>query len=626
MTDLPSARAFLILRYTLIVATAYLLLVEGDFSTPPAGAILLIAAALASNVVLAQLPPHAINSTTFALGVIVCDTTWITGVLLNSGRFNAEFFYLYFFVLLLAAIGENLRLIAVGAVAVCMAYVYLLMHAGENWSLWSSPSLIRIPFLFIAAAFYGYLVDRTRHERRRADEREGERNQAIAALRAQTEQLQEEAEISAALVRVGREMIGSMDTPVILERLCQVTASVLGCGCSHTLLWHPEQEAHIPISGYGDTADEWESIRALKIPRRAIADLCERLAREDVVSVEDGAAWADPLAAGLKYARGATLYMALRRGSEVIGIHTAGDRGQGRLFSKRQERIARGIAQTASMALANAQLVEELERANRVKSDFVASVSHELRTPLNLIIGYGELLLDGAFGELTAQQNDTLRRMANSSRELLDMIEATLELSRLEADRVAADIHEISVEALVHELDAETVRLRQKPEVEFVWSVECAGTRVVTDAVKLKMVLKNLIGNAFKFTDQGRVVVVVHPHAEGVEFRVIDTGVGIPPEARSIIFEPFRQATGAAGRRAGGVGLGLYIVQRLLKILGGTIAVDSEVGRGSTFSVWVPADIRNGADQSPRRLPVPAAAGEQRGDGSGVVQAGPATG
>ena len=170
--QLQRNKAFLLLRYTLIAATAYLILVEDKFSSPPLGVVLAITAALLSNVLAAHLPARVSSSGGFGLAVIVADTAWITAALIASGHFDAEFFYLYFFVLLLAAIGENLSLIAVGSVVVCCAYLYALSVTGSGWSLWRSPSVIRIPFLFTAAAFYGYLVDRTRHEQRVAAEAE----------------------------------------------------------------------------------------------------------------------------------------------------------------------------------------------------------------------------------------------------------------------------------------------------------------------------------------------------------------------------------------------------------------------------------------------------------------------
>jgi signal transduction histidine kinase len=167
---LSGHRPFLILRYTLIIATAYLLLVEREFALPPVGILLLIVAALASNVVIAQLPPHVTSQRAFSAAVIVGDTLWITAALLYSHEFEADFFYLYFFVLLLAAIGESLQVIALTALVVCGAYLYVLNTNGTVLSMWQSPSLIRLPFLFTTAAFYGYLIDRGRRDQRRARE------------------------------------------------------------------------------------------------------------------------------------------------------------------------------------------------------------------------------------------------------------------------------------------------------------------------------------------------------------------------------------------------------------------------------------------------------------------------
>lgn len=163
--------AFLLLRYTLIIATAYLLLVEQHFATPSAIVGGLIALALATNVACAQLPRRITDSTRFAIAVIMFDTVWVTVALISSGRFSADFFMLYFFLLLLAAVGENLRLIAVAACVVCGAYLYGHSVSGGG-DLWTSPSLIRVPFLFTTAIFYGHLVDRTRREEQRADSAE----------------------------------------------------------------------------------------------------------------------------------------------------------------------------------------------------------------------------------------------------------------------------------------------------------------------------------------------------------------------------------------------------------------------------------------------------------------------
>jgi len=145
----------------------------------------------------------------------------------------------------------------------------------------------------------------------------------------------------------------------------------------------------------------------------------------------------------------------------------------------------------------------------------------------------------------------------------------------------------------VREVDAETHDLQQKPGVRFEWQLPSRLPVLATDPLKLKVVIKNLIDNAMKFTEAGGVSVGIRARERGVEFAVSDTGIGISPEVRLIIFEPFRQADSSTTRRYGGVGLGLYIVHRLVDLLGGTLAVDSEVGRGSTFRVWLPSGRRS---------------------------------
>jgi PAS domain S-box-containing protein len=234
------------------------------------------------------------------------------------------------------------------------------------------------------------------------------------------------------------------------------------------------------------------------------------------------------------------------------------------------------------------QTKEAAEAANRAKSEFLATMSHELRTPLGIILGYTDLLLEKTFGPLSERQAEPLRRIARSARELHDLISAVLDLSRLEAGRLPLGWCETQVGTVLQEVQAETRGLQEQTPLSFVWEVEEALPVLYTDPGKLKIVLKNLIGNAVKFTPNGSITVVARGQPEGVEVRVTDTGIGIPQEALGAIFEPFRQLEHAATRHNSGTGLGLHIVKRLLEVLGGTITVESEVGRGSTFLLWLP--------------------------------------
>jgi signal transduction histidine kinase len=592
-------RVFFLLRLTLILATAYLLLVENEFSTPPVWVLSMLAIAFASNLALVFIREEVIRGPLFGLALVTFDTAWVTSVLLYSGHFNAEFFFLYFFVILLAAIGENLGLIAVGAVVVCIGYVYLMIRTGQSPTFWDSPSLIRIPFLFTTTAFYGYLIERTRKERQRAEVNESERDRARSALSRTSQQLEEEAAVTATLAKVGHDLISSLDTPVLLERLCQLSAAELRCDSSATLFQARDEEAFRPVASHGYSNEWHELTRVLEVPQRRIDEIV-RQATDGVVRVE-GERRILPAELDETEPRETQLLIPLRSGSDVMGIQVASWREARGPMGGTEIRVARGIGQLASMALANARLVEELESANQLKSDFVASMSHELRTPLNLIIGYTDLLLDGTFGPVRADQADTLQRVGKSARELLDLIEATLDLSRLEAKRVPLDLCDVDVRELLDDMKAEFDSGRQKPGVELVWRIPEDRMRICTDPVKLRMILKNLVGNAFKFTQHGAVTVAAETDRDRVVFSVSDTGIGIAPEAQKLIFEPFRQADRTISPTFGGVGLGLYIVSRLVDNLHGKIGLESEPGAGSSFRVTMPVDLRAALGTAPRR-------------------------
>jgi len=402
----------------------------------------------------------------------------------------------------------------------------------------------------------------------------------------------EEAVVRGALARVGQELISSLSTPRVLDRLCQLTTEVLGCDTSRTWLWHAPDEAFIPVASYGDSPEQWEIIRLFRFGRSALAAQLEGMERDGFFNTKiadlpdsEARAWARA------YGMTAGLMVPLRRGGELVGFHTADYHGRDEVLGERHERIARGIGQLASLALENVRLIDELERANRLKSDFVATMSHELRTPLNIIMGYNDLLLDGGFGPMTEEQVDTLQRIEKSAEELLELITATLDLSRLDTGQVQLDVKAIDLADLVSELDSEISGLRENPNVDFAWDVAPELPELRSDPAKLKVVLKNLIGNAIKFTHAGDVVVRLRARDGGVEITVADTGVGIAREMLPVIFEPFRQGEPAMTREYRGVGLGLYIVRRILDMLGGTIDAESNVGQGSTFRVWVPSRV-----------------------------------
>lgn len=411
---------------------------------------------------------------------------------------------------------------------------------------------------------------------------------------------QEEIAISSSLARAGQELIVSLDITEILQRLCQLTTELLECYCSYTVLWRStEEESCQALITCKGGQEETELLRSCKLPRSLVTDLSQRFGAEEVIELQsselsrfqlDGVPTPHDIAV--------VVCLALRQGKELIGVQALGYR-QGPGIEGGQWRVARGIAQIASLALANARLLEELERANRLKQDFVGTISHELRTPLNVVLGYNELLREGAFGELSPEQTDILERMNKSATQLLDLVNSTLDLSRMQSQNVPLSLTTVSVPELFTELETELHPLHKNSSVALEWRVELKLLSLQTDPVKLKIVLKNLVGNALKFTSEGKVAVSASAQGDGVEFLVRDTGIGIPAEAQAFIFEPFRQVDGSMTRRYGGVGLGLYIVRQLLELLGGSVSLESEIGKGSLFRVWVP---RQEPDQRRLRL------------------------
>jgi signal transduction histidine kinase len=416
-------------------------------------------------------------------------------------------------------------------------------------------------------------------------------------------ELQQEARISAALAQVAQAMISSLDKPAALEKLCEVASEALDCDCSHAVLWDAERNAFLPVASHGYPAERWEALRVLKINPETLGAPFAAMVAEGVGQIRP-AELPDPAWRRLAEELGfqVCLGVPLMRGSDVLGYLSANRCKRGDEFNAAEVRIACGIARIATLMLDNLRLVEELERTSRIKSEFVATISHELRSPLNVILGYSELLLGGAFGDLSTPQTESLERLERSAQELRELITSTLDLSRIEAGTIEVDIGEVTIDDFVDRLDEEIRELRDKDGLRFSWHVASGLPPLRTDPLKLKVVIKNLITNAIKFTEEGSVSVEIEPVADGVEFRVVDTGVGIAPEALTRIFEAFRQEKVPGSR--GGVGLGLYIVRRLVDLLGGRISVESVPTQGSTFRVWIPSGYPERAEVPQERSTV----------------------
>lgn len=243
-------------------------------------------------------------------------------------------------------------------------------------------------------------------------------------------------------------------------------------------------------------------------------------------------------------------------------------------------------------AAASLQLkAQELEQASQYKSDFLANMSHELRTPLNSLLILSKLLGDNADGNLSADQVKFARTIESSGNDLLILINDILDLSKIEAGHVEIQATQVSTERLASDLRKMFEPLAQQRGLELdIALADDAPRSIETDRQRLEQVLKNLLSNAIKFTERGSVTLSISSKDDDqIEFAVADTGIGIAPEQRDAIFDAFRQADGTISRKFGGTGLGLSISRELVRLLGGTIRVTSEEGKGSTFIVDVPA-------------------------------------
>jgi signal transduction histidine kinase/FixJ family two-component response regulator len=268
------------------------------------------------------------------------------------------------------------------------------------------------------------------------------------------------------------------------------------------------------------------------------------------------------------------------------------------VFTQDETRFLSTLGSYAATAIHNARLHEEtrkqateLDKANRVKSEFLGIMSHELRTPLTVIMGYAAIVHDKlkTDGQVTLEQEQALQKILKYTSELSTMVNSILHVTRIEAGPIQVETSEVDLSQFLADLQQSYPYPGDK-DLAVTWDYPPDLPPVATDGSKLKHVLQNLIHNAIKFTPQGKVTIAARdlPEARSVEFTVADTGIGIPKESLPIIFDMFRQVDGSQARSRGGVGLGLYIVKKFTELLGGKVAVASEPNRGTTFTLTIP--------------------------------------
>jgi signal transduction histidine kinase len=289
------------------------------------------------------------------------------------------------------------------------------------------------------------------------------------------------------------------------------------------------------------------------------------------------------------------LAVPLMREDQAIGA-IALWRMEVRRFTDKEIWLVKTFADQAGIAIDNVRLFNEiqdksrqLEVANQHKSEFLANMSHELRTPLNAIIGFSEVLLEGLFGELNEKQVDYLKDIHSSGRHLLTLINDILDLSKVEAGRMELEPSTFDVSEAVTNAMALVRERAQKHAIALGQEVDPVLGTIVADERKFKQILLNLLSNAVKFTpDGGRIDVRARGNGTDIVVAVSDTGIGIAPEDQSAVFEEFRQVGRNYTNKQEGTGLGLTLTRKFVELHGGRIWLESEPGKGSTFTFSIP--------------------------------------
>jgi signal transduction histidine kinase len=472
--------------------------------------------------------------------------------------------------------------LAAGVVAVG----YMLGASTPGAQPWSAGA----GYMLASVAATGLLMCLQVLRLRRADAartRDGTRlSQESRRLEAANASIKEASEVSTAVLEVASDITAALEPLAIADQIVRTSGVQVRAVGTVLLLWDEASSTFRVGAINGPHALGATELRQVEVRPETLPTLAGPTAGE-VVQLPLGSV-REPMLQGLlqRWRAASLLGVRLQRGDQLHGLLFAARQAP---FGVREMRILSGIAVHAAAALDHANLIADLQSANQLKEEFMATMSHELRTPLNVIIGYTDLQLEGAFGDLAEDHREVLGTVRQQALQLLELIQATLDMSRLERGLMTVDLRDISVAQLIEQLQVQIPPAWCKSTVELNWRVDSGLPPIRTDPTKLQIVLRNLIHNALKFTHHGMVTVSVtaRPHQQQLTFVVQDSGVGIKAEHLSDIFEMFRQVPGVEGT-AGGVGLGLYIVKRLAAVLGAELEVSSAPGRGATFRIHVP--------------------------------------
>jgi signal transduction histidine kinase len=385
------------------------------------------------------------------------------------------------------------------------------------------------------------------------------------------------------------------DVQPVLDAIAERAAQL--CDASAASMYLTDGDTLRHLASKGPSPDPVSHVDSLPINRDSISGraLLERRTIEVNDMLAEGADYPLSLEIAQRDGHRTVVVVPLFREGKPFGTIVL-RRKEVRPFSERELALLQTFGDQAAIALENVRLFREiedksrqLEVANKHKSEFLANMSHELRTPLNAIIGFSEVLLEKMFGEINVKQQDYLSDIHSSGRHLLALINDILDLSKIEAGRMELEPSDFDVPSALQNALTLVRERAQRHGIALSLQIDPAVRELRADERKFKQILVNLLSNAVKFTpDGGRVALRARPVENGLEVSVSDTGIGIAPEDQEKVFEEFRQVGGDYKTKQEGTGLGLALARRFVELHRGVITVQSELGKGATFTFTIP--------------------------------------
>jgi signal transduction histidine kinase/HAMP domain-containing protein len=421
-------------------------------------------------------------------------------------------------------------------------------------------------------------------------------------LEARTGELARSVEELKALGEVGQTLSSTLDLQTVLTTV--VTRAVeLSATQGGGVYEYDEQDREFHLRAWHHMHEELTKVllaSPMHLGEGAIGEAAAKRAPVQIADTLDEQEYTvtrlRPILARLGYR--SLLAIPLLWEERIIGGLVVWRRERG-AFSDSVVNLLQAFAAQSALAIQNARLFREideksrqLETANRHKSDFLANVSHDLRTPLNSIIGFTRIVLRRTGDQIPDLQKENLQKVLISSEHLLKLINGLLDLAKIEAGKMEVIAEPVRVEDIVSMATATVEPLLKDSRVRCVKDISPDLPPLNTDRDKLKQILLNLLSNAAKFTEKGEIKVAAWRENGNVKLSVSDTGIGMKKEALDHIFEEFRQAETSTARIYGGTGLGLAIVKKFTNLMGGDIGVESEVGKGSKFTITLPMELK----------------------------------